>query len=125
MFEQEGPGWRLARDTSRMPFPVLIGGESWAIELTENEWKTLFSLVEELADQHLALVNQLMPEEAVSLEIEREFWWACLDGDKQAWSLKLILQGNGEGFRGVEAFWPIPAAQSIATAMRNLWDSCQ
>jgi hypothetical protein len=34
MIQQEGPGWRLARDLSRNGFPFLIGGEFWAVELT-------------------------------------------------------------------------------------------
>ena len=39
MIQQEGPGWRLAHDLSRNGFPFLIGGEFWAVELTEMEVK--------------------------------------------------------------------------------------
>ena len=63
-----------------------------------------------------------MPEEKLCLEMERLPWWACIDGDSQAWSLQLILQGDANNFRSVEAFWPVPAAQEITTAMRKMWD---
>ena len=39
--QQEGPGWRLARDPDRGLHPVLIGGAGWAFELTEAEWAAL------------------------------------------------------------------------------------
>ena len=125
MITKEGPGWRLAMDPSRKRFPVLIGGESWAIELTDQEWESLVPLLLDLINQHQLLENQLMPQEAITLEIEREPWWACIDGNRYSWSLKLILQGDGEHLRSAEAFWPIPAAQDIAEAMRTIWDSTQ
>ena len=125
MIQQEGPGWRLARDPSRGSFPVLLGAEHWAIELTEEEWVSLVVLVDDLVEQYKNQESQLMPEEALCLEIERKPWWACLDGDRNAWSLQLVLEGDGRSRRGVEAFWPIPAAEAITAAMRTIWDSYQ
>ena len=66
----------------------------------------------------------LMTEEALSLEMERLPWWGCLDGDRQKWSLQLVLHGDEGHMRGAEAYWPIPAAQAVASAMRTMWDSC-
>ncbi len=125
MIQKEGPGWRLARDPAREAFPVLIGGESWAFELTQAEWEALLSLIVELTDQHQQLVAQLLAEESVCLEMERQSWWTCLDGDRQNWSLQVVLQGDGESARGVEGYWPAPAAQAMAAAMRTAWDSDQ
>ncbi len=123
MLEKEGSGWRLARDSSRKNFPVLIGGKYWAIELTENEWIDLLQLVIDLVDEHKKLQNQLMKEETVSLELERHPWWACIDGDRKEWSLHLILEGDGIHKRGVEAYWPTPSAQYVTNEMRTIWDS--
>ena len=123
MIQQEGPGWRLARDSSRTGFPVIIGGESWALELTEQEWTVLVPVICELIDEHTSLKNQLMPDESISLELERQPWWGCIDGDKDSWSLKLVLEGDGNHIRGIEAYWPKPSAQAIAFAMRTMWDS--
>ena len=69
MIEQEGPGWRLARDTSRKIFPVMIGGDGWAFELAEDEWTSLVPLINDLIEQHKQLENQLMKEEKICLEI--------------------------------------------------------
>ncbi len=124
MYQTEGPGWLLARDSGRELFPVMIGGDGWAIEIREDEWTVLASLILDLMKQHESLENQLMPEEALCLEMERQPWWACLDGDRDSWSLKLVLKGNNSSHRGAEMEWPIPAAQGIALAMRNMWDSC-
>jgi len=124
MIQHEGPGWRFARDTSRSAFPVIIGGDGWACELTEQEWLSLIPLVNDLINQHKQLEDQLMKEESICLEIERDDWWGCLDGDRDSWSLKIVLESNGESFRGFEAFWPIPAAQAIFNAMRIVWDCC-
>ena len=125
MIRREGPGWRLVRDSSRRSFPVMIGGESWAVELSEQEWKTLIPVIDELINQHKKMENQLMAEESICLEIERLPWWGCLDGDKCSWSLQLIREGNEESLRRFEAYWPFPAAQSITCAMKEMWDLCQ
>ena len=124
MIQEEGPGWRLASDSSRTDFPVLMGGDGWAIELTQQEWDSLIPIIAELIKQHKQLENQLMPEEAICLEIERQPWWGCLDGDRNSWSLRLVFEEKSKHMRGFEAYWPIPAAQSITNAMRYMWDSC-
>ena len=125
MLKREGPGWLIARDPSREKYPVMIGGNDWAFELTQNEWESLIPLLFDLEKQVALLGNQLMPEEAITLELERTPWWACLDGEIDCWSLQLILKSGQCDSRGIEAFWPVPAAQSISTAMRIIWDSSQ
>tara|TARA_B100000029_G_C17049952_1_gene769120 strand:- start:12 stop:386 length:375 start_codon:yes stop_codon:yes gene_type:complete len=120
MIQHEGPGWRFARDSSRGHFSVLLGGDGWAFELNEKEWSCLTSLLDELIDQHKKLESQLMREEAICLEIGRESWWVCLEGDRDAWSLQLVLEGDDRCLRGFEAYWPIPAAQSMISAMKRI-----
>ena len=123
MLEREGPGWRFAKDFSKTPFCVLIGGEGWAFELREKEWEVLCRLVQELTEHHHQLIDQLMNEESISIEKEISPWWGCLDGDKSTWCLQIILEGKGAFARGVEGYWPAPAAQEIASIMRTTWDS--
>ncbi len=125
MIEEEGTGWRLAKDSLRGEFPVLIGGNFWSTELTENEWNSLMLLLIDLIKQHDQYKNQLMKEELITLEIEREPWWACIDGGRESWSLKLILSGDRRNRRGIEMYWPIPEAQAFVSAMRTMWDSSQ
>jgi hypothetical protein len=35
---RKGSGWRLGWDPGRSPFVALVGGETWALELTLEEW---------------------------------------------------------------------------------------
>ena len=68
MIQQEGPGWRLAHDSSRHGFPFLIGGEFWAVELTALEVEGLHALLVELDHQHTQIRDQLMEEESITLQ---------------------------------------------------------
>ena len=125
MIQQEGPGWRLARDLSRNGFSFLIGGEFWAAELTEMEVKGLHALLVELVHQHSLIRDQLMEEESITLELEQQEWWGCLDGTRDHWGLQVVLQGSGSGMqrrRGLEGAWPAPAAQAFLAALRTVLD---
>ena len=120
MIQQEGPGWRVARDPQRTEFTVLIGGQGWAFELAEVEWAAFRQLLEDLVENHAALQDQLMAEEAIELELERGPWWGCLEGNREQWSLSVVLTpATG---RGVEAHWPFPASVALVAAVRTVWD---
>ena len=121
VIQQEGPGWRLARDPARGEFCVLIGGASWAVELTDGEWRSLVTLLAELQEQHQRLVSQLMAEEAISIELERGVWWGELEGNRDSWSLSVVL--TAEQGRGAEGHWPNPAAAAMVATMRTMLDS--
>ena len=123
MIKKEGPGWRLIRDSSRDNFSTLIGGESWAIELNQFEWKTLVKVVIDLSDQYAEVKDQLMGDEDITLELERSPWLAILKGDQYGWNLRLILSASGLLNRGAEVFWPRNVANHVANAMRTMWDS--
>jgi hypothetical protein len=120
VIQREGEGWRLAWDASRHPFSVLIGGAGWAAELTDLEAQALRDGVRDLAEQHRQLVNQLMAEESIELELERGFWWLCLEGDREGWSLRAVLSPEASQ-RAVEAFWPQSAAQGFTAALQQLY----
>ena len=111
----------MARDPSRGVHLVLIGGEGWAFELTEDEWAALADLVLTLERQHRALVDQLMAEEAIELELDRGLWWGCLQGDRGSGSRSVVV--TPDAGRGVEGHWPAPASAAMVAAMRTLWDN--
>ncbi len=123
MIKQEGPGWRIIRDLSRDNFSSLIGGENWAIELTQYEWEELVRLVIDLSDQYRDVKDQLMGDEDITLELERSYWLAILKGDQYGWNLKLILNGSLSVNRGAEVFWPRNVTKQVSKAMRTMWDS--
>ena len=121
MIQQEGDGWRVSHDPSRGEFCVLVGGERWAFELTEPEWRDLVDLLATLEQQHRGLVDQLMPEESIELELDRGVWWGCLSGDRSQWELRILL--TPQQGRAAEGEWPAPAAAAAVAALRTLWDS--
>ena len=123
MIKKEGPGWRLIRDSSRETFCTLIGGDSWAIELNQFEWKTLVKLVIDLSDQYKNIKDQLMGDEDITLELESDPWLAILKGDQNGWKLKLILDSSDSLNRGAEVSWPRNVTTNVANAMRTMWDS--
>ena len=123
MIKKEGPGWRIVIDASRDHFSTLIGGESWAIELNQYEWENLVRVVIKLSDQYIAVKDQLMGDEDITLEFENIPWLAILKGDQYGWDLKLILHASGSTNRGAEVFWPRNVTLYLTDAMRSMWES--
>jgi hypothetical protein len=115
----EGKGWRLLVDPARHPFSVLIGGEGWAAELTHAEAALLAEGVGRLCAQHGALVDQLMAEEALTLEWESGDLWLALEGDRLAWELRFVFSSSA-GLRGIEGGWSPAAARALAAALASL-----
>ncbi|MFN7678593.1 MAG: DUF1818 family protein [Cyanobacteriota bacterium] len=126
MLEREGEGWRLAWDAMRSPFPLLVGGQGWAIELTSAEGQVLHRAVEMVCRQHHDLAGTLMDEEAITLEFHGTLpgpdtedggsLWLALEGDRHRWTLRLILQPPS-GQRAVEGAWCVGAAAAFAQAL--------
>ena len=115
----EGLGWRLVVDRSRDPFPVLIGGEAWAMELTSDEALALADGVALLRSQHHQLADRLMDEEDLELDWERDRLWIGLSLRQGSWSLRFVLEGGGLR-RSVEAGWDDGASPAIALALETL-----
>ncbi len=116
---QEGPGWRFGLDPGRSPFAVLIGADHWAAELTLAEARALrdgaLALKAELAD----LQDRLMPEEAISLELERGALWLELEGRGDALALRFVLRGEGPE-RGLEGGWCAGATAAVLALLAQL-----
>ncbi|MBE9154142.1 MULTISPECIES: DUF1818 family protein [unclassified Cyanobium] len=118
----EGQGWRLVVDPCRAPWPVLIGAEGWAAELSAGEARLLASGVQELAAQLEALADQLMAEESITLELERPCGagslWLEIEGHRRAWALRLVLAPGPER-RGIEGRWCPQGSAAIAAALEQ------
>ena len=70
----------------------------------------------QLVREHRGLADQLMAEEAISLELERGPLWMALDGDRQAWQLRFVLT-PADGQRAVEGSWSIAASAALVAAL--------
>ena len=119
----EGEGWRLSVDPGRGPFCVLVGGAGWAFELTVSEAKAFQQLALGLQRQLAFLADQLMPEEQIGLELERDLapgsLWMELEGQPSSWCLRFVLS-PAPGSRSVEAGWSCQASPAITAAMADL-----
>ena len=118
MIKHEGIGWRLEKDISRKKYIVLVGGDHFAFELSDQEWEGLRKVISKLIVELDSLKDELMAEEKICLELEIYPWWACIDGNRDDWSLNLILSGENFEGRGLECFWPIPAGKELVEQMR-------
>jgi hypothetical protein len=117
---QEGKGWRLVIAPSRSPFPVLIGGECWAAELSAAEAAALRRGCALLLRQHAELAASLMAEESIELDLELELdpgaLWLSLEGDRRRWRLRFVLTPS-PGCRGLEGGWSSEASEPFAAAL--------
>jgi hypothetical protein len=113
---QQGAGWRFGLDSVRDPYVVLIGGEGWATELRADEAAALRQAAQRLHAQWLALRDQLMPEEQISLDTECGPIWVELDGSARAVALRFVLQ-PALGERAVEGRWTEAATEVLLVVL--------
>lgn len=125
---EEGRGWRLVHDPTRLPFPVLIGGAGWAAEFTLAEARAVRRGVLRLVEQLEHLVGGLMAEEAITLEVNLPIepesgpsggdLWVGLEGDRERWTLRFVLT-PAHGQRGLEGGWEASATAALVAALRQ------
>ena len=114
--------WRLRRDFKKGKFCFLIGVDKWSIELQKSEFDSLYFLLLRINEQLLAIKNELMDEESITLELEHLPWYVELEGNKNEWSLRFVFESQDQT-RSFEMYWPIPIAQNLFYEIQNMWDS--
>ncbi len=110
---RKGSGWRLGWDPGRSPFVALVGGETWALELTLEEWRAFVQGVYRLQQDMEAVTSQLMAEESITLEQTFPALTLVASGSATAWGLYLQLH---QGRRG-EGFWPAEVVPELCRAL--------
>lgn len=113
---KEGSGWRLGWDQERTPFKALVGGESWAIELTQDEFEALGQLAQQLANTMAAMASELMPDERITLEQETQLLWIEADGFHHSYSLRFIVLTG----RGGEGAWPAAVVPDLLNGLNSI-----
>ena len=121
MVSEDKTNWRLIRNLDKGKYCFLIGVNSWAVELDHNEFETLSKLLSKLQNQINSIENELMDEELINLEIEISPWYVELEGNKNQWNLRIILESNNA--RSIEMYWPIPTAQTLLIEIIKMWES--
>ena len=114
--------WRLIRDLKKGKFCFLIGVDNWSIELQKREFHSLYLLLLSINEQLLAIKNELMDEENITLELEKLPWYVELEGKKNEWSLRFVFERQDQT-RSFEMYWPIPIAQNLFYEIKKMWES--
>ena len=121
MFENQ-KRWRLLRDVKKGKFCFLIGVDNWSIELQKSEFDSLYFLLVRINEQLLAIKNELMDEESITLELEQLPWYVELEGKKNEWSLRFVFESQDQT-RSFEMYWPISIAQNLFYEIKKMWES--
>ena len=119
---EKKPKWRLQKDFKKGKFCFLIGVDNWSIELQKSEFDSLYLLLLRINKQLLAIKNELMDEESITLELEQLPWYIELQGKKNEWSLRFVFESQDQT-RSFEMYWPIPIAQSLFNEIKKMWES--
>nr|WP_246564254.1 DUF1818 family protein [Leptothoe spongobia] len=113
---KEGAGWRLGWDDQRDKFKALVGGEYWALELTQSEFEDFRRLARQLAETMAAMATELMPDEGITCEQETQHLWMEAEGFHNSYSLRFILL-NG---RGGEGTWPAAIVPEVLHSLDRI-----
>lgn len=113
---KSGDGWRLGWDPSSSEFCGLVGGDHWAIELTETELNDFCRLTLQLADTMNQMSQELMDEERLCCEVETELIWLEAEGYPSAYTLHFILLTGRRG----EGSWSAKVVPDLVQAVQVL-----
>ena len=113
---REGKGWRLGWDEDRDTFKALVGGEYWALELTQDEFETLRRLAQQLAATMATMATELMPDEHIACEQETPLLWIEAEGFYNRYSLRFILSHG----RGGEGAWPAAIVPEVLNGLASI-----
>ncbi|HIK44001.1 MAG TPA: DUF1818 family protein [Leptolyngbyaceae cyanobacterium M65_K2018_010] len=115
-FVKEGVGWRLGWHGQAADYQGLLGGSSWAVELTAMEFQEFCRLAQRLADQIQTLAQELMDEERLTCEVESDLLWLEAEGRPEAFALRFIVQSG----RRCEGGWAAEATGELLQAIAQL-----
>lgn len=113
---RQGQGWRLGWHPEASTYPALVGGDTWAIELTEPEFHAFCRLFVELTQTVSAMANELMPEETIACETQHELLWMEVRGYPHSYDLSFILLTGRRG----EGQWPATTIPALLQAVQML-----
>ncbi len=113
---QEGDGWRLGWNEEREPFKALVGGQYWAMELTQDEFEDLRRLAQQLAHTMAAMAAELMPDEHITCEQETAQLWIEAEGACHSYDLRFILLHG----RGGEGAWPAAVVPAVLEGLARI-----
>ncbi|OKH39776.1 hypothetical protein NIES2119_05900 [[Phormidium ambiguum] IAM M-71] len=112
---KSGEGWRLGWNPNAEEFQGLLGGDDWAIELTEAELNDFCRLFAQLAATMKQIASELMDEERIATEAETDLIWLEVEGYPHSYSLHLMLNSG----RRCEGSWSAEAVPHLLQAIQT------
>jgi hypothetical protein len=113
---KSGPGWRLGWNSEAAEYQGLVGGDDWAIELTEAELDDFCRLLGQLAQTMSQMASELMDEEKIACEAESDLLWLEVEGYPHAFTLRFILNTGRRG----EGSWIAQSVPGLLQAAQSL-----
>lgn len=113
---KSGPGWRIGWSPHSAEFKGLVGGDDWAIELTEAELDDFCRLLAQLVQNLNQIADELMDEEKIACEAESDLLWMEVEGYPHAYSLRFLLHTGRRG----EGGWEATAVPGLVQAAESL-----
>jgi hypothetical protein len=113
---KKGNGWRIGWNPEADIYKGLVGGDDWAIELTEAEFNDFCRLLEQLAQTMNRMAEELMDEERIACEVESDLLWMEVEGYPHAYSVRFILNQG----RCCEGNWSDGALVELVQALQTL-----
>jgi hypothetical protein len=111
-----GSGWRLGWNPQATDYQGLVGGDDWAIELTEAELDDFCRLLGQLAQAMSQMADELMDEEKITCEAESDLLWMEVEGYPHAYTLRFILNTG----RCCEGSWLAESVPGLVQAAGSL-----
>lgn len=113
---KNGSGWRLGWNPNATDYRGLVGGNDWAIELTEAELDDFCRLLSQLAETMNQMASELMDEEKIACEAESDLLWMEVEGYPSSYTLRFILNTG----RRYEGSWVAQAVPGLVQAAQSL-----
>ena len=111
-----GEGWRIGQRSDIDIYQGLVGADSWAIELTESEFKDFCKLATRLAETMQLMSSELSDCEKICCTLETDHITLEANGYPHEFALHLQLLTGRKG----EGFWNAPAVPFLLNAIASL-----
>ncbi len=110
-----GKGWRFGYCSQSDPYVALIGGETWAFELTKPEWQDLSYRLSQVLETIGVVKEELSDQERFDFIIDSQWWELTVEGVPDHWQLRLQTRSG----RRAEGFLSSPAVMDLEAYLRE------
>lgn len=111
-----GEGWRIGFRSDADIYKGLVGADSWAIELSEREFRDFCKLTTQLAETMQIMASELSDGEKICCTLETEDICLEVNGYPHAFNLHFQLLAG----RRSEGLWDEDAVPFLVEAIASL-----